>query len=216
MKPVLTKLEPASPQTKPPAQYTKVAAILKILTLRPIDPTQSSLFNKTTQWIALKRRYLVDNTLINKSLPSRCNQACMKTVMLSATPMDRSDLSSVWQLSLPRSTRRSQTTADAWARTGSWYQCRRRPNSGYWTRRIPADQNHRRYTMGTYFDSSWRRWQRPHGSHTQVTDTTITRHREQHRLTAPVLFRGWLLSTRDGRGRARHSDSSRLRWHTTE
>ena len=64
--------------------------------------------------------------------------------MLSATPMNRSDLSSVWQLSLARSTRRSQTTADAWARTGSWYQCRRRPNSGYWTRRIPADRNHRR------------------------------------------------------------------------
>ena len=154
MRLVLTKLEPASPLTKAPAQYTKVAAILKILTLRPIDLTQSSLFDKTTQWIALKRRYLVDNTLINKSLPSRCNQACMNTVMLSATPTDRSDLSSVWQLSQARSTRRSQTTADAWARTGSWYQCRRRPNSGYWTRRIPADRNHRRYTTGTYFDSS--------------------------------------------------------------
>ena len=30
-------------------------------------------------------------------------------------------------------------------------------------------------------------------------------------LTAPVFFRGWLLSTRGGLGGARHSDSSRLR-----
>ena len=44
----------------------------------------------------------------------------------------------------------------------------------------------------------------------KVTDTTSTA-QGQHRLTAPVLFRGWLLSTRDGRGGARHSDSSRLR-----
>ena len=132
-------------QTKGPPQYTKVTAILKILTLRPIDLTQSSLFNKTAQWIALKRRYLVDNTMINKSLPSRCNQVCMNTVMLSATPMDRSDLSSVWQLSLARSIRRSQTTADAWARTGSWYQCSRRSGGGrtmlvVWSRQLGPQQ----------------------------------------------------------------------------
>ena len=142
MKPVLTKLEPTSPKQRDLLSTQRSPPSWKCWHFDL--STQSSLFTKTTQWIVLKRMYLVDNTLINKSLPSRCNQACMNTVMLSATPMNRSDLSSVWQLSLARSTRRSQTTADAWACTGSWYQCCRRPNSGYWTRRIPADRNHRR------------------------------------------------------------------------
>ena len=96
-----------------------------------------------------------------------------------------------------------------------WYQCRRRPNSGYWTRRIPADQNHRRqYTSHLL-------WQllgvvgNVHTDHTGHRNHNNTA-QWRHRLTAPVLLRGWLLSTRDGRGGARHSDSSRLRWHTTD
>ena len=69
-------------------------------------------------------------------------------------------------------------------------------------------------TQVTYFDSSL-------ASLTTSSRITVHRHhnntaQRHHRLTAPVLFRGWLLSTRGGRGGARHSDSSRLRWHTTD
>ena len=46
-----------------------------------------------------------------------------------------------------------------------WRHCNnRRPNSVYWAQRIP---DWRQYTMVTYFDSSWRRWQRPPRSHTE-------------------------------------------------
>ena len=66
MKPVLTKLEPTSPKQRDLLSTQRSPPSWKYWHSNLSTWHKSSLFNKTTQWIVLKRRYPVDNTLITK------------------------------------------------------------------------------------------------------------------------------------------------------
>ena len=103
----------------------------------------------------------------------------------------------------------------AYYRVWTLSQCRRRPNSGYRTLWIPGWRESPAATQYTNLLLRVRLSASLATSTAQITTqgSHRTRHRDTGLAAAPDLYRDGELSTRDGRGGARHSRSSKLSGH---